>query len=78
MDAECHNCSMQKESRKPVFSIKTCQDNKQTKLPFSCHVASFYVSPEAPVIVASDSTHELHSGAHKIIKVIGQVTSLPP
>lgn len=61
-----------------VFSIKTLQDNKQTKLPFSCHIASFYISPDAPVIVASDSTHELHSGAHKIIKVIGQVTSLLP
>lgn len=60
------------------FSIETLQDNKQTKLPFSCHVASFYISPDAPVNVASDSTNELHSGAHKIIKVLGQVTSLPP
>lgn len=35
------------------------------------------ISPDASVIVASDSTHELCSGAHNIIKVIGQVTSLP-
>lgn len=60
------------------FSIKTLEDNKQTKLPFSCHVASFYISPDAPLIVASDSVHELHSGAHEIITVKGQGTSLPP
>lgn len=60
------------------FSIKTLEDNKQSKLLFSCHVASFYISPDAPVIVASDSVHELHSGAHEIIKVKGQGTSLPP
>lgn len=59
------------------FSIKSLQDNKQTKLPFSCHIASFYISPDAPVIVASDSMHELHSEAHKTIKVIGRGTSLP-
>lgn len=58
-------------------SIKSLQDNKQTKLPFSCHIASFYISPDAPVIVASDSMHELHSEAHKTIKVIGRGTSLP-
>lgn len=30
VDAECHNHSMQKDSGKPVLSIKTLQDNKQS------------------------------------------------
>lgn len=28
-DAECRNHSMQKDSGKPVFSVRTLQDNKQ-------------------------------------------------